>query len=919
MRAVWGGVIFGIAGLGLFGLFGLAGAHAQQVRRAEAVSASPTPAYPTDPNQIQNPAWMDRIPRAQPVQSAPAPSLPAATPAPEPLAPSPAATPFRPAGSVPRALEVLPATPAEPSPSPTPAPTVKPVAIPASTPAPTPVSTPAPVATPITTPTPAPTPTPSEPSQPERALQSTTDEGLDQPRRIQTPKDFADAFFARKMYDLAIPEYEKYLEENRTSPDRPAAFFRLAESHRILNRPQEAQSAYERLLRETRKGEFAGAAAYRLATMLLEQNQSARAAGMFEVAATEAGDGAIRLSASFFAGRAAESANENRRAFRLYEAVLKNPEADARYQEASLAGMARLSAAMNRHQEAIDLYQRLADTTENPKLKSESLLKAANLLLAAKKPAEARELLVGLAENSDIPEVAAAARFGLLELDYQSGDFGKVAGLSEDQIGSLPVELRGRAYLLAANAHREKQEFPEALRLYDRIVRDYAGTPSEQEAQFNRLVCLFRMDDPTLLPALNRFLLEARDPKELAQARMLKAETHFHAGDFADAAATYGALMGSGLPPALLADASYKHAWCLARTGQHSQATIAYSEFINRFPKDPQIPAALMGRALSHQSAGAPDAALRDFDKVLTEYPQSDEREVALLQRGLLYGAQRNYAKMREDFQTLIKDFPETKARAQAEFWIGYAFFEEKDYAASLEPFSRARELDPETYGTRANLRLLLANYYLERPADTAREIEEHDIPNVPAEVYQWLAAKFIETGDQPAAEKYLRIILSGKAGNSPTPELYLQLGQNLLLQKKYKEALEPVAQYLELVKDPPSRARALLARAEAEMGLRNFEDAEKSINDALLLQPEGRVNAESRLLSARLQEERGDPAEAARIYMTVAVLYDDEAITPAALKSARSAYKKAGDAAGERKASEELELRYPSHAKPAS
>lgn len=860
------------AGLWLAGT-SLVLAQSPTVRRAEPIPQG----TPVDPNQIQNPAWMDRIPRAQAVEAAT--PIPTATPVPEA---TPA--PFRPPGSIPRALEV------EPTPAP--------------------VSTPAPPSAAEASPTPE---TQATPSTPEGSLETTAREGLDEPRRIQTPKDFADAFFARKMYDLAIPEYEKYLAENRTAPDRDAAFFRLAESHRILNRPQEAQSTYERLLRETRQGEFAGAAAYRLATMLLEQNQGARAAGMFEVAATEAGDAAIRLSASFFAARAAEMAGENRRAFRLYDGVLKNPAADTRYREASLAGMARLSAALNRHQEAIELYQALAKTTENPKLKNESLLKAANLLLVSKKNDEARALLSQLAEQSETPEVASAARFGLLELDYQAGDFGKVSGLSEAQIEALPVELRGRAFLLAANAHREREQFPEALRLYDRIVRDYAGTPAEAEAQFNRLVCLFRMDDPTLLPSLNRFLLEARDPKEIAQARMLKAETHFQAGDFADAAATYGALVNSSLPDSLLADAGYKHAWCLAKIGQHNQATIAYSEFINRFPKDPQIPAALLGRALSHQSAGAPDAALRDFDKVIAEYPQSPEREVALLQRGLLYGAQRHYAKMREDFTKLLEEFPETKARAQAEFWIGYAFFEEKEYEKSLAPFAKAAELDPENYGSRANLRRLLANYYLERPAETAQVIEENDLPNVPAEVYQWLAAKFIETGDQPSAEKYLRIILSGKAGNAPTPELYLQLGQNQLLQKKYQESLEPIAQYLELVKDPPSRARAMLARAEAEIGLQRYEDAEKSIGDALLLQPEGRINAESRILSARLQEARGNPAEAARIYMTVAVLYDDETITPAALRSAMAAYRKAGDAAGERKAKEELELRYPS------
>ena len=82
--------------------------------------------------------------------------------------------------------------------------------------------------------------------------------------------------------------------------------------------------------------------------------------------------------------------------------------------------------------------------------------------------------------------------------------------------------------------------------------------------------------------------------------------------------------------------------------------------------------------------------------------------------------------------------------------------------------------------------------------------------------------------------------------------------------------------------------------------------------DEAMLLQPEGAINGEARILSGDLLFSGQDYASAAKAYMTVAVLYDDPVLTPKALARAVEAYRKAGNLEEARKTSEELRSRFP-------
>jgi hypothetical protein len=92
--------------------------------------------------------------------------------------------------------------------------------------------------------------------------------------------------------------------------------------------------------------------------------------------------------------------------------------------------------------------------------------------------------------------------------------------------------------------------------------------------------------------------------------------------------------------------------------------------------------------------------------------------------------------------------------------------------------------------------------------------------------------------------------------------------------------------------------------------------EARTAVDQALHHQPEGRWNAEARLLSGDIHLSSNDPASAARAYMAVAVLTDDPVLTPEALRRAIAAYQSAGNATEAEKARTELAERFPSAAR---
>lgn len=896
--------------------------------------------------------------RAEPVNT-PAPDAPTAEVPVTPIAPGETPVPVRkaeladpvePSTQLRRAEPAVPAVnfdslpvrraePVEAAPSPTPEPT----------PTPKPKATPRPVAPPVViVSTPAPTPTikvaqtPEPPAPTPSPIVSGTapaPESSDEldpktnviriaPANKPTPPDisqfnYANAYYTRKEFDRAAAEYERYLTFYPNGIDRQAALFRMAESNRQVQNFNAARKAYETLLTEFMDGDFIGPASFRMADICFQDKNYLDALAYYRKASVRVKDPAIALSARYYAARCLESIKALSEAIDAYQDVLNVTENNP-FREASRFAIARMLGDSGRRTEALTQFDTLIKETAKDSLKAEATVRQGLLLLDMGKADKAIETLKRALKMPELGEWSQIAEISLFRALYSSQNYQQVLDAYQASAKQFAPESQPEVLLMVANSNRQLDKDAAARALYEQILRDYPASIYAKESQYYRLLSLYNANAPDLLTEVDAFLAqnpEANDKHD--QLILLKAEYLYKAKQYAAAAPLYASLEESRLTSTLKAEALFKRGWCYTQMQPRDNPNViqSFSAFIDRFPVHKLAPTALAQRALSYQQSKNFKAALGDFDHILSRYPKaSKERALAFEQKALIQGQQDDKQGMADTFARFLNEFPNNPSAGKANYWIGWAAFDAKKYKSAIPPLEAARKLDKEHFGDKSARLLLQAAYLQEDRKATAAEVDRADDTKtkVSVDILRWLGVEYLKANDAYHAEKYLAKLTSRDGTEELQNDDWLFLGRARIQQSKWAEAETALKTYLSKVSEPAPKAHGYLALGEAQLGARRFDDAQKSADSALAVQPEGRLNALGRMLSGDIATARAEYAEAAKLYMSVSVVFGDDAeITPKALEKAFKAYKKAGNAPQAAKTLNELQSHFPEYPVP--
>lgn len=799
---------------------------------------------------------------------------------------------------------------------------------------PTPTPTPRKTTPPPAAPTPQPTPRPSSPepsatprpsvAQPDEPPHSTGENDASDRRQL----DYANGLFAQKQYDLAIPEYEKFVGQFPGAAGRASAFFYLAECYRALNRSPAARTAFQSVLDEYGESEFAGPAAYGVAEILFTQKDYAGALPLFHRAAAKAKEAALGLSARYFEARCLENLDRKDEAANLYLQVVDAKGAN-QYREDARMAAGSILLARGRKAEALAQFEALGNETSKPALKAEATVRAGMVALDLQqgdkgKPDKAMtdRAMALLQRGRTLPEAGrwrGIAEVGLLRLLAQAGRHAEVIAEYKRGQADVPEEVRPEMMLLAANSHRQLGNGKEAEALYAEISAKYPNREEAKDARYQRLINIYNSNPTNLIAEADQFLAANPSGERADQARLLKAEALYKQANFADAAPIYEMLRASQLSPKLRAESAYKLAWCYVQLKATPRMIEAFSYFLKGFPDNPQVPSILAQRSLAYQETKNIDAAIADLNMLSTQYPQAKEREAALQQKALLLGQQENAKGMTEAFQQLLKEYPKTAAAAQAQYYIGKAAFEAKNYAAAIPPLDAARKLNKEQYYTPATVRIVSCYFYQKNRAAATTEVNSFlaadPAAKVPGEILQWLGVEYYNEKNYTAAEKYLSALGASDNLANVQPDFWFYLADAQTKLGRFDASESSYQKYIQSTNDPASKVKALLALGSTKIAAHKADDAQKIAEEIMRLQPEGRVNAEARMLAGDVQAERGRFEDAGKAFMGVALLYDDPTITPRALQKAAVAYEKAGKQAEAARATEQLRTKYPGYA----
>jgi len=739
--------------------------------------------------------------------------------------------------------------------------------------------------------------------------------------------EYANALFTRKLYDLAIPEYQKYLDDYPGASGRPNAYFSLGECFRNLNKPSSARTNFQRVLNDYGESEFAGPAAYALAEMAFTQKDYAAALPLFHRSATKSKDAAVALSARYFEARCLEALDRKDEACDIYQQVAdaKNPNP---YREDSRETAARIAVARGRKTDALKQYEALSNETQKPALKTEATVRAGLIALDLLQSDKGKidkgmsdKAMTLLQKGRSLPEAGrwrSLAQLGILRLQFQTGQFAQLLNDYKKTQQQLPEEMRAEVILLAANSQRQVGHAKEAEALYREIIDKYPGREEAKEAAFERLINIYNSDPSALPPEVDEFLATDPSAERADQAKLFKAEALYKQQNYPRAAPIFSELRASKLSPKLCAEAAYQLGSCYLQMKDVAGIVEAFGFFVQAFPDNPLASSAYAGRAETYESDKNYDAALSDWNAILAKYPQAREREEALQRKALILGQQQNPKGMSETFRQLLKEFPKSPAASMAYYYIGKAAFEMKDYKTALASLNTARQLDKDRYYVQATIRIISSYFGLHDRGAVTREVDGFLAANaagtIPAEILEWLGIGYYNEKNYAAAEKYLGVL--GKIDNPPVkPDFWFYLGDAAAKQQKFDESETALGKYLQVATDPAGKAKVLLKLGEVKIAAHKPDDAQKIAEQIMVLQPEGQVNAQARLLAGDVQFERGNFDEASKAFMGVALLYDDPAITPRALQKAATAYQRAGNTAEADKVARQLREKYPNYA----
>lgn len=730
---------------------------------------------------------------------------------------------------------------------------------------------------------------------------------------------FADGLYGRGLYDLASREY-RMLITNAAATRLDAAFFRLGECQRLLKNKAAADEAYGQLVQRFPQSEFRYKGEFRRAEMHVTGGEFLLAINYFRglLAANPPDD--IRAPALYYHGYAQDRLLLTNEAFTAFAELVERFPASPFHSLACVSlGELKEKRGMPAA-EARALYGQAADKPASPRVGAEALFKLADLEFRARNFAASADAYTKLFATYPKDERAVSNQLSAAWAFHNAGRFPITLETAQSQLSAVTGPTRAEWLYLKANAERQLKKEEEAIADYAALLQQYPGSPLAGAAAYEQATLLFSRN---------------RHADVLAVASMI------------------GPTNAAGV------DVHWMLAESHAAMKQTDPAIANYRKIVEQFPKNERAPLALFRAAKLLQDAGRLEEASVGYRRIAQDYPQHALAGDALaasaecqIRRGQKAEAVADWLALGQAHTNYVALDQALFAKAQAEVDLN----KPADAITTLEQFIRlcprsplvtkahylrgvlmekAGQLDPAAYHYAAALALkpdpdLAQQLQFRRIAVLQRQGKPDDaaaalqpllaspaLQKMPLQLIDWLARwQLAKTNYAAAIEAATHLATLAQADAAMRQSAWFIAGQAQQGLKDFAKARVAYETML-AVTNVPGRERVeasfrlgevALALGDQTVAAAAFSrSAEQANTDAMIDLRARSYHGLGLAASARQQWE-----EASRYFMSVAVLFDEPALTSECLFRAAEAFGQQGRTTEREKTIEELKRRYP-------
>lgn len=743
---------------------------------------------------------------------------------------------------------------------------------------------------------------------------------------------FADGLFSRGMYKLALREYAGLLTQFPDGAQNDQFEYRRAESHRLLGNATEAAKCFDRVFVDYPKSTYRLRAAYRRARLYMDAGDCAAAAEHFKAILGLKPDSQISMASMYYLGDALVACERDGLAATAYGLI------DRRYPDSAFAPFALMKRAeiLRRSWDAtaaegvatdpgdkamtqiLALYAKVLERPGSDRTAAEALFQTAELhfrLKAYTRSAEFyRRLLRDYAADKRADEAGLQAAWAA----SYAGLFADALALAEVALAGTDGSPLGEWLYLKANCERQLGRLDAAVASYADLLARYPKGAFSEAARYELALTYYKLGRHQEAVAIaERIELTSRLKLEVSR---LLAECYAELKQV-DKAIQYYRLIEKAAPAGeLQRDAIYRLGYHLQAQGNYRDAAQFYTKLAERYPKHKLAPQALFAAGSCYLNAGEQASAARDWGRLTREYPASPMLEEALYQKAMADLRLERQADAHSGLDDLLRRFPKGRYTSDVYYWLGTIQKADEALEDAVHSFTRAGKL-----ATRPELRrqadysLALTLQQLGQEAAAAkvfgRVLATPLASDIAPAVLEWLAGYYYHA--KLHREAVLAAELLTEEGQDPAWQQvgYALIGRSKLALNKPAEARDAYA----LALASPSATR-YGAEAALRLGELALADGDATAASDFYSQASARAASPATLgIRARAffglgsaAAQAGQHGDAARFFMSVAILYDDPELVPEALWLAGTNFDALEQTPDATAAYDELVARYP-------